>query len=82
MTAVSLSACAAALHPPTAAIRTLRITPSERLALRAADALASYIHRRAASRDARLLADIERERVLGESRLAAMRAMAHDVPRR
>lgn len=66
---------------PRAAIPSLRITPSERLALRAADALAAYIHRRAMRRDARLLADLERERLLGESRLAAMRAMARDVPR-
>ncbi|GAA1737044.1 hypothetical protein [Microbacterium paludicola] len=66
---------------PRAAIQSLRITPSERFALRAADALAAYIHRRAMRRDARLLADLERERLLGESRLAAMRAMARDVPR-
>ena len=66
---------------PRAAMPSLRITPGERFALRAADALAAYIHRRAMRRDARLLADLERERLVGESRLAAMRAMARDVPR-
>lgn len=71
---------AVTLHP-TRVIPSLRITPSERFALRAAAALAAYIHRRAMRRDARLLADLERERLLGESRLAAMRAMARDVPR-
>jgi hypothetical protein len=71
---------AVTVHRP-ASIPALRITPSERFALRAADALAAYIHRRAMRRDARLLADLERERLLGETRLAAMRAMARDVPR-
>lgn len=73
---------AVTLHSPTPAIPKLRITPTERFALRAADALAAYIHRRAMRRDARLFADLERERLLGESRLAGMRAMARDVPRR
>ncbi|WP_309068257.1 hypothetical protein [Microbacterium sp.] len=73
---------AVTLHPPTTAIPSLRITTSERLALRAADAVAAYVHRRAMRRDARLLADLERERLLAASRLAAMRAMALDVPRR
>ena len=73
---------AVTLHPPTTAIPSLRITTSERLALRAADAVAAYVHRRAMRRDARLLADLERERLLAQSRLAALRAIAHDVPRR
>ncbi|MEL5990205.1 hypothetical protein ACOKGD_07045 [Microbacterium phosphatis] len=59
----------------------LRITAGERLALRAADAVAAHIHRRAMRRDARLLIDLERERLLGATRLQAARAMAHDVPR-
>jgi hypothetical protein len=72
---------AVTLHPPATAIPSLRITPGERLALRAADRLAAHIHRRALRRDARLLADLERERLLAASRLAAMRAMAQGVPR-
>lgn len=74
MTAVSL-------HPTTSAIPTLRITPSERIALRAADALAAWIHRRALRRDARLRADLDRERLLAESRMAALRALARDARR-
>ena len=59
----------------------MRITTTERILLRAAEDLAAHIHRRAMRRDARLLADLERERALSDTRMRAMRAMAHDVPR-
>ncbi|MBO3664086.1 hypothetical protein [Microbacterium stercoris] len=59
----------------------MRITATERILLRAADDLAAHIHRRAMRRDARLLADLERERALADTRMRAMRAIAYDVPR-
>lgn len=74
MTAVSL--------PQTTAIR---VTTSERLALRAADSLAAFIHRRAQRRAERQRNAYEydrmREEILAESRRDAMRAMSYDVPR-
>ncbi|KQY99315.1 hypothetical protein B5M43_007900 [Microbacterium sp. MEC084] len=66
---------------PTAAMPSLRITTAERLALRAADALAAHIHRQAMRRGARLMADLERERLLGEARMAAAHASARTLPR-